>query len=248
MVKEQAQNISVIDASIGYTNGKKPTTILAGINLDFYPGDFIGIIGNNGVGKSTLLKSISGLIPLINGRVNINGIPISEIGLEEIARKMALVLTERVGGFNLTVFDMVAMGQMPYTNSFHQINEESNRIILSAIERCGLKSYKKKPLIELSDGLFQKTMIGRALAQQTPNILLDEPTAFLDYASKHELFSFLKGLCGNEQKCVLVSSHDLDLVLKYCTKVLIISENRTEVLPVENAVQSTFLKELTKGY
>lgn len=170
--------ILIKDAGIGYRRAKSDLNILKELNLSFYAGDFIGVVGLNGIGKSTFLKTVCGLLPLLEGSVSIDGKTISEITLEEMAKKIAIVLTEKIGGFNLTAHDVVASGQMPYTNSFNQLKAEHYKVITKAISVCGITDHQHKPVNELSDGLFQKTVIAKALAQQTPVILLDEPTAF----------------------------------------------------------------------
>lgn len=234
--------ISLKNTSLGYKRSGEVITILKDLNFDFYSGDFVGIVGLNGVGKSTLLKSIGGLLPVLSGDIHIEEDSIQHYGLSQLAKKIALVLTEKVSGFNLTSFDLVAAGQIPYTNAFNHLKPEHLAIINSAIEACGIKTHEHKLLSELSDGLFQKTVIAKALAQQTPILLLDEPGAFLDYASKHELFILLKELCRESKKCILVSSHDLDLLVKYCSKLVVISEHSVELISASEALSNkTFL-------
>ena len=243
----QAPKISLIHAALGYKKAKASVKILQDLNLNFFAGDFIGVTGLNGTGKSTLLKSMCGLLPILGGEIKLDGLPIKQLTIAEVAKKVAIVLTERIGGFNMTVYDAVATGQVPYTNAFHKIMNEHHRIIESAMQICGVKEYSDKPLNELSDGLFQKTMIARALAQQTPVILLDEPTAFLDYASKHELFILLQKL-SNEGKCILVSSHDLDLTLKYCNTILVVNNKNAEQLNVSSALQNESFLKIAGGF
>ncbi|MDI1356225.1 MAG: ABC transporter ATP-binding protein [bacterium] len=240
--------IRIVNARMGYKKPGHTVDILHRVNLSFYAGDLVGIVGLNGVGKSTLLRSICGLLPLLEGEVVIEGREIRELSIEDLARKIAVVLTEKIGGFNLTLFDVVAAGQIPYTDSFHRLTNENRSIINSAIDRCGIKSFTEKPVTELSDGLFQKTMIAKALAQQTPILLFDEPSAFLDYASKHDLFSLLQELTHKEGKCVVVSSHELEILLKYCTKLLVISPNGVELISREEARQNAAFIQLTGGF
>lgn len=239
--------ISIKRGKLGYNSPGTSTEVLRDIDHDFYPGDFIGVVGLNGTGKSTLLKSICGLLPALEGEILLDDWSITTIPLTDVAKKVSIVLTERVGGFNLTAFDAVAAGQIPYTDAFHRLEEENLSVVQAAIATCGIRDHQHKPLHELSDGLFQKTMIARALAQQTPSILLDEPSAFLDYASKHELFLLLKKLAG-EGKCILVSSHDLDLVLKYCNRLLLVSDNTTELIKVSEAPQSPAFLRIGRGF
>lgn len=245
---EKTVKIAIRDGGFGYRKSNGTFQILKGLNFDFYSGDFIGVVGLNGVGKSTFLKSLCGLLPLLDGNIALDGKSITDLSLSEMARKIAIVLTEKIGGFNLTAYDVVASGQMPYTNSFNQLKPEHLAIIDAAIEVSGIKVHALKPVSELSDGLFQKTVIAKALAQQTSVLLLDEPTAFLDYASKHELFILLKDLAAQKEKCVLVSSHDLDLILKYCTKVLVISHDSIELIETGNARENRAFLQIGGGF
>ncbi len=240
--------VTLKNATLGYKKAGKDICVLENINLSFNEAEFIGIVGLNGSGKSTLLKSLSGLLPLLGGDIFIHQTNLSQVSLNQLAKKVAVVLTEKIGGFNLTSFDTVAAGQIPYTNSFHQLNENHLAIIQSAIHACGIQEHQHKLLGELSDGLFQKTVIAKALAQQTPLLLLDEPSAFLDYASKHELFLLLKKLAEVQQKCVLVSSHDLDLLLKYCHKLIIVSDGKIEAIEVKDAKHNAAFVSVGGGF
>jgi iron complex transport system ATP-binding protein len=242
------KKIEIRNARLGYKKSGKEIVVLDKITLDFFAGDFVGIVGLNGSGKSTLLKSISGLLPLLDGEVSIDGAELSHTSLAELSRKIAVVLTEKFGGFNLTAYDVVAAGQIPYTNAFNQLKQEHRAMIDYAIKACGIIEHQAKPVNELSDGLFQKTIIAKALAQQTAAILLDEPSAFLDYASKHDLFILLKTLAEREHKCILVSSHDLDLLVKYCSKLLIVSGGTVELIPASEAQQNPAFKKIGGGF
>lgn len=245
---ELKSSISIRNATLGYRKKGKTIPVLRDLNLDFFPGDLVGIAGLNGIGKSTFLKSLSGLLPLLEGKIYLDGDDITTLSLEALAKKTAVVLTEKITGFNLSAFDVVAAGQIPYTNAFHQIKAEHRQVIETAIASCGIAEHRHKLLSELSDGLFQKTIIAKALAQQTPVMLLDEPSAFLDYASKHELFLLLKRLAEQEQKCILVSTHDLDLSLKYCHRLLVISSETAELIPVTDARQNKAFMAIGGGF
>ncbi|MBA3679900.1 MAG: ABC transporter ATP-binding protein [Bacteroidetes bacterium] len=245
---EKRECIILKNATLGYKKNQEDVIILKNIDLSFYAGDFIGIVGLNGIGKSTLLKSLCGLLPVLNGEILIDERNVNSLFLKDLAKKIAIVLTEKIGGFNLTAYDVVAAGQMPYTNSFNRLEKENLTIIESAIKICGIETHQYKLLNELSDGLFQKTIIAKALAQQTPIMLLDEPSAFLDYASKHDLFLLLKKLSAEENKCILVSSHDLDLLLKYCSKLLVISDNSIELIDNASAKANKAFLEIGGGF
>jgi iron complex transport system ATP-binding protein len=242
-------NISLKDADLGYNGLSGEIKVLQKLNLAFFPGEFIAVVGVNGTGKSTLLRSMCGLLPLLNGKVLLNETEINELSFTEIAKAVSIVLTEKIGGFNLNVFDAVAAGQIPYTDSFHRLRDDNKIIINDAINTVGLNNHAHKLLHELSDGLFQKTMIAKALAQQTPSILLDEPSAYLDYSSKHELFLLLKKLSEKEKKCILVSTHDLDLALKYCMRLLVVVSNGTaELIDVTEARMNAAFNTIAGGF
>ncbi len=240
--------IKVINGEFGYKKNNRDLQILHTINFEIDNGDFVGVVGLNGNGKSTLLKSLCGLLPVLKGEIFIEGSLISSISNNELAKKIAVVLTEKISGFNLTSFDAVASGQLPYTNIFNKLESHHLKIIEEAIEICGLKSHQHKLLSELSDGLFQKTMVAKSIAQQTRIMLLDEPSAFLDYASKHQLFILLKTLTQQKQKCIMVSSHDLDLILKYCNKILLVKNYSAQMFSVDEAKLQPAFQELTGGY
>lgn len=240
--------IKIIDGHFGYSKNNRDVEILKNVQLKCFQGDFIGVVGLNGSGKSTLLRSLCGLLHILKGEVFIDGENITDIANTELAKKISIVLTEKISGFNLTSFDAVAAGQLPYTNLFNKLEEKHLRIIWEAIEICGLKGHHHKLLSELSDGLFQKTMIAKSIAQQTPIMLLDEPSAFLDYASKHELFILLRDLAAKQDKCVIVSSHDLDLILKYCNKILLVRNSTIELIDVKDAKGHKVFEELSGGY
>src|SRR5436190_6244233 len=147
---ENKTEIKISSAGFGYVKRGDPLMILNNISLEFCAGDFIGIVGLNGVGKSTFLRSLCGLQPLLNGSVFIEGENIEDLEPEELARKVSIVLTERIGGFNLTAYDVVAAGQLPYTDSFHRISDVHKKIISASIERCGVGPHVHKPVNELS--------------------------------------------------------------------------------------------------
>lgn len=239
--------IHINEASLGYQRGNEHTVVLSHLHLEIQKGELVGLIGRNGVGKSTLLKSICGLLPTLKGNIELDGKNIKSLSLPEVARMVAVVLTERIAGFNLSTFDLVAAGQMPYTNAFHQLNDQHRQVIEEALRLCGVADHQHKPLHELSDGLFQKANIARAIAQQTPIILLDEPTAFLDFASKHQLFLLVKDLC-KQGKTVVVSSHDLELISRYCDKALIIDDKEQVLLGIPEIKVHPAFQRITGGF
>ena len=222
--------IDIIDLEIGYKSKGKNSSVFKGINMTLNDGDLIGLMGDNGIGKSTLLKTLTGnLIPL-SGEIIVNGKNIIEYSAQQLAQLLSIVVTEKIGGFNLTVWDVVASGRIPYINIFGKLSAKDENIVIYSLEQLNLIALKDKLIDELSDGQRQKVMIAKSLAQQTPIIILDEPTAFLDYTSKHQLFKTLKQLCEEQKKLIIVSSHDLDLMKTYVTKSVTMAEdNKIEV-------------------
>ncbi len=213
--------IEVKDLKIGYHKHK---VIFENIAFKAHAGELIGIIGNNGVGKSTLIKTLTKSIEPIGGEIIIQQKNSIHYSSQQLAQVISIVNTERIGGFNLTVWDVVALGRTPYINIFGKLSASDTEIIMQSMERLQILHLKDILIDELSDGQRQKVMIAKSLAQQTPIIILDEPTAFLDYNSKHQLFFTLKQLCEQQSKLILVSSHDLDLMNKYTHRSFILEE------------------------
>ena len=219
--------IEIKQLEIGYRSKRKQTSVFKGLNASFQSGSLIGLIGDNGVGKSTLLKTLTGYLKPLHGSVLIQGENLESLSFEKKATLISIVTTEKIGGFNLTVYDVVALGRTPYLSMFGKLMPDDIAVIERSLERLGLASLKDTLMEELSDGQRQKVMIAKSLAQETPIILLDEPTAFLDYTSKHKLFEDLKILSLEEQKLIIVSSHDIDLMQKYMTKALYLKEHNS---------------------
>ena len=223
--------IELKDLDIGYSFKKRSPSesrgVFENLNVAFNRGELIGLVGDNGIGKSTLLKTITGNLKPLRGNVLINGRVIETISTVEISKSISIVLTDKIGGFNLTVFTIVASGRIPFLNAFGQLKTEDEEIVKQSLEKTGLTELSNKLIDELSDGQRQKTMIAKSFAQQTPVILLDEPTAFLDYTSKQHLFKLLKHLCVEQQKTIIVSSHDLEILFKNVDRVLHLKNDKT---------------------
>ncbi|HWY33225.1 MAG TPA: ABC transporter ATP-binding protein, partial [Nitrosopumilaceae archaeon] len=216
-----------------------------GLNLMLSPGNFIGLIGNNGVGKSTVLKTICGILPPLGGSIMLGNKKVSDYDHRELSKLVSVVLTDKVEGFNLRIYDLVAAGRYPYTNYLGELTVADRELIEKYISLCGIDHIKYKNISEVSDGERQKAMIAKALTQQTPLILLDEPTAFLDYSSKNNVTELLKNIAHQENKIVILSSHDLEMLLRnvdYC--LLLGSENKSvfgtpkEILETEEMKRS----------
>lgn len=231
----------------GFRSGGKESRLGSIGELVFRGGDLVAVVGANGVGKSTLLRTICGLHAPLEGKVMFAGKELKKYNRYELASRVAVVLTHRVEGFNLRVRDLVAAGQLPYTNIFNRLSEEQKAIVAEEIQRCGLSGLEERFAGELSDGQYQKAMIARALAQRTPVILLDEPGAFLDYPSKHELFQLLKQQAEGG-KCVIVSTHDLEQALRYCNKMLVMEAQKVRLINSSEAWTDEGFRRVAGGF
>lgn len=210
------------DLHIGY----KDKAILPPINVSLEEGSLIALIGPNGAGKSTLFKTLTAHIKAIGGSVELMGKELSEYSAKEKAMLIGLVLTERPDDMFLKVYDVVASGRCPYTNFFGKIEKEDENIIQESLDIVGVNQLKNRYFNTLSDGEKQKVMIAKTLAQNTPIIFMDEPTAFIDYPSKIELFSLMKMLTKERNKTIIFSSHDLELLLRYTDDIWLISKGK----------------------
>lgn len=223
--------IAVKQLEIGYKKGKHPVSVFSNMNMSLHAGDLVGLMGDNGIGKSTFLKTLTGNLTPLSGEITLNHKSITSYSAQELAQQLSVVITEKIGGFNLSVWDVVATGRTPYINIFGKLSEDDEAIVIKALKQLNLLPLKDKLIDELSDGQRQKVMIAKSLAQQTPVIVLDEPTAFLDHSSRHHLFSVLKKLCTEQGKLIIVSSHDLELMKTYINRSVTMAEgNQLEVL------------------
>lgn len=209
------------DINIGYGN----KLVQKGISLNIGSGQFIALAGNNGCGKSTFLKTICGVIAPLNGSLTIDNKNYAEFSAAQLASRVAVVLTDKISGFNLAAFDVVASGRIPYLNSFGFLTEEDKSIVETSMNTIGISELSERLYDELSDGQKQKVLIAKAIAQQTPIILMDEPTAFLDYKSRVALFALLKQLAREKGKTIVISSHDIDILFKHVDKVIYFNES-----------------------
>lgn len=212
--------IQLKDLSIGYKlhNGKTKT-IASHINASVESGMLTCLIGRNGTGKSTLLRTMTGFIPPMDGQVILEGRDLSMLSATERARIISIVLTERPETDNITVNELVGMGRLPYTNFWGTLQEEDRQIVDDAMQMIGIYELRNRKIGTLSDGEKQKAMIGKAIAQQTPVIILDEPTAFLDYPSKQETMLLLHQLAQELNKTIFLSTHDLNIAYQVADKI-----------------------------
>lgn len=209
--------ITLSHLSVGYKVGH---AVVSDINLALQSGKLACLIGENGVGKSTLLKTLTGFLPKLEGSLLLDGKDISEFSQRALARQISIVLTQKPDVQNLTVEEIVGLGRSPYTGFFGKLHANDQQIVDESITAVGIEKLKNRMIQTLSDGERQKVMIAKALAQQTPVIFLDEPTAFLDFSSKVETFQLLQRMAHEMGKLVLLSTHDLELAVRFSDTLL----------------------------
>ena len=207
-------------------------------------GELTALVGRNGTGKSTLLRAITGLGKRKGGDILLGDKSIDSLSTAELATMVAFVTTDKVRIANLRCRDVVALGRAPYTNWIGRMQEQDEEIVMRSMELVGMSDYADKTMDRMSDGECQRIMIARALAQQTPIILLDEPTAFLDMPNRYELCTLLQRLAHEEQKCILFSTHELDIALALCDSIALISPPQLHLLPTEEMVKSGYIEKL----
>ncbi|MBO5831901.1 MAG: ABC transporter ATP-binding protein [Alistipes sp.] len=191
-------------------------------SVRFEAGNMIALLGRNGTGKSTLLRAMAALGTAQGGEIRIDGKRLEDITPRDLARKVAFVNTERISVEALNVHDLVAIGRSPYTNWMGRLTEGDEEIVERSIATAGIEHLKHRNVETLSDGEAQRVMIARALAQQTDVILLDEPTSFLDLPNRYELCLLLQRLAHDESKCVIFSTHELDIALSLADSIALV--------------------------
>lgn len=200
-------------------------------SAEFAAGELTALVGRNGAGKSTLLRAVTAIEPPKSGEVLLDGTNAAAMPPEAIARTISFVGTEKVRIANLRCEDIVAIGRAPYTNWIGRMQEVDRRIVADALQAVGMEAFAARSIDTLSDGECQRIMIARALAQQTPTIVLDEPSAFLDIPTRFEICRLLQRLAHEEGKCILFSTHDLDAAMPVCDSVAVISDRTITKLP-----------------
>lgn len=202
------------DLRIGYAGRGGEIVVAEGLHLELNKGELVGLLGPNGSGKSTLIRSLARMHPPLDGKIELYGEDISRLKIKEVAKRVSTVLTDRISIGNLSVYSLIAFGRSPYTGMLGTLSEEDRKVVAWAIEAAGLSDFVDRDISKLSDGERQKVMIARALAQDTPVILLDEPTAHLDLPNRVEIVRLLRKLAHETRKAILMSTHELDLALK----------------------------------
>jgi len=219
--------INLSNISTGYINGSKRKAVTSGLNGNLYKGELTCLLGPNGMGKSTLLRTLSAFQPSLKGQISVDGRCLGEYSTGELARTISVVLTERPAIPNISVEEFVALGRSPYTGFFGKLTDSDSKIVKKSIEQVGVTNLKDRQWLSLSDGEKQKVMIAKSLAQETPVIFLDEPTAFLDLPSKVEIMHLLHRLARENNKLILLSTHDMELALQMADRLWVLAGTDT---------------------
>ena len=219
--------INLSQLSVGYTLSHP---VISDINLELRSGQLACLIGENGIGKSTLLKTLTGFLPKLKGSLLLGNRDIESFSQRELARQVSIVLTQKPDVQNLTIEEIIGLGRSPYTGFFGRLRAEDRKVVDDAIATMGIEKLRGRMIQTLSDGERQKVMIAKALAQETPIILLDEPTAFLDFPSKAETFQSLQRMAHERDKLILLSTHDLELAVRFSDSLLEVKRGRLQAV------------------
>lgn len=211
---------------VGYPDGRHTRQLNHAANEEAHDGMLTCLIGANGAGKSTLLRTIAGFQLPLEGTVLLDGDDVRALSPRQRAERMAVVLTDRPDVMCTTVWEMVATGRAPFTGFWGRLSGKDRNIVTRSLRLVGIEWMADRTVANLSDGERQKVMIAKALAQQTPVVLLDEPTAFLDYPSRVEVMQLLLNIAHEEHKTVLLSTHDLDLALQTADRIWLFEKER----------------------
>ncbi len=218
-MKQKRSTIEIKDLSIGYSSKKSVKVVAEHINSTILSGELTCLLGANGIGKSTLLRTLTSFQPKLSGQIFIQGTEIEEYSEKKLATLLSVVLTEKFDIKNMTARELIGLGRSPYTGFWGTLGKEDERIVDNAISLVKIETLSSRMVHTLSDGERQKVMIAKALAQETPIILLDEPTAFLDFPSKVEIMQLLHRLSRKTNKTIFLSTHDLELALQIADKI-----------------------------
>lgn len=221
------------DLEIGFRGrGNEKISLLPPASMKLKAGDFVALMGPNGAGKTTLLRTIAGMHPSLYGKVLLKGNPIQSFTKAALSKYISIVLTDSISDYFLKVYDVVAMGRYPFTGFWGHLKQTDHEHIERSLQASGTMHLADRTLLSLSDGERQKVMIAKALAQDTPLIILDEPAAFLDFPSKIELMQLLQHLASEEGKTIVFSTHDLELALHTADRLWLMARD----LPLEDGI------------
>jgi len=215
------------ELTVGYFRKKKADVVASNISFLLDEGELIALVGTNGIGKSTLLRTISGMQPLIEGAIQLNEKDLHSYTALQLANYLSVVLTETPASKNLTVLELVSLGRQPYTNWMGSLSETDKKIVTLALEATNTEDLSDNKCFELSDGQLQRVYIARALAQDTPIIILDEPTTHLDLFHRASILKLLKNLAAKTKKTILFSTHEIDLAIQLSDKMIVLTPEST---------------------
>ncbi|MBI2279616.1 MAG: ABC transporter ATP-binding protein [Bacteroidetes bacterium] len=228
----------------GLTIGYNKCTVVKNMTTSFNSGELICIIGRNGEGKSTLIKTLCRLIPPISGSISVKNNDLFKLADKDFANLISVVLTSKITITNISVKEFVAFGRYPYTNWLGKLTEEDEIQVETAVEMCGINSLTNRDFSSLSDGEKQKVNIARAIAQNTPIIILDEPTAHLDLVNNMEIFKLLKVLANDYNKTIIFSTHYIELALQLADKICLVNNESCHCDTPKNTVDSKKIDQL----
>ena len=234
-----ANTLELRNLSIGHADN----VLLENISINIQAPCLIGLIGNNGCGKTTLLKTITGLQKKIAGNISYNEKEVSTLTNKELSKIITFGFSFNGNTFPISVYELVSMGRYPYLNNMATLTGADNKIITEAINALGITHLTDKLITSISDGERQKAYIAKALAQQTPVLLLDEPTAFLDYTTKKYFFRTIKDNAVTQNIITIISSHDIDFLIRNADYLLMIQDNKKVIFEkTENVVETDYFK------
>jgi iron complex transport system ATP-binding protein len=238
MMENKTSYLSTHNLSIGYKVNQQQNYLFEKLNLSLYAGELVCFMGPNGIGKSSLIRTLSGIQKPLSGKINI---PLSRDNATA-PKQISIVLTDRISSVNMTVYEVVTFGRYPYLEWNVNLHKSDLEIIEKAFEQVHIHHLKNKKLFELSDGQLQMVMIARALAQDTPIILLDEPTAHLDLNNRVEIMNLLRNLSRTTKKAILIATHELDLALQTADLIWLTgnSKNILTGLPEDLVLDGSF--------
>lgn len=214
-------HLQIENGNIGYTE-----TLISDVNVNLNLGDVVLLVGNNGVGKTTLIKSLINQIPLLNGNISIKGNNITKLSVKEIAEEIAIVFSKSIVPQTFTVEDLISLGKYIHYPYYFELKKDDTEEVSTIITALNLEKYKNTLLKNLSDGNLQKVFIGRAISQNSPFIILDEPTTHLDEENKVMILKLLRNLAKSHKKLILFSSHDWRLAKEFADKILYVKNKQ----------------------
>lgn len=225
--KNQHSILETKSLTIGYASKKKKAIIASAIDFTLNQGELVSLVGANGIGKSTLLRTICKMQNALSGDIFLNGVSLKNYSFQTLAENLSIVLTEKPASQNLTVAELTALGRQPYTNWVGNLTETDKNHIVEALQATETYELRNRKCYELSDGQLQRVLIARALAQDTPVIILDEPTTHLDMYHRASILKLLKNLAQTTQKTILFSTHEIDLAIQLSDKMIVMAKEKT---------------------